>query len=50
MSKKDDEIARLTAELAEAKARAADAEAKATRFEKELNDERVKREELEAKL
>ena len=50
MSKKDDEIARLTAELAEAKARAADAEAKATRFEKELNDERVKREELQAKL
>ncbi len=50
MSKKDDEIARLTAELAKAQARVADAEAKAISFEKKLNAERAKRETLEALL
>ncbi len=48
MSKKDDEIARLKAELEEAKARATDAEAKAARLEKERDAERKQRESIQA--
>ena len=48
MSKKDNEIARLTAALAEAEARANVAEAEVAHLKTKLDAERVKREELEA--